>query len=377
MIASNSGTVKHAKAHPENLRAALRSRGGAQFESVPKASNVMVPESNSVLESGSHAVWSGVELLHSLEKQLKAPWLASEAFDNVPPHAPDCVPPHAPDCVQHSLRDVLRSRGGVQKSPTHQKSPDNTQMSSAVTEKVTEFLGALGSASDSLTNGVSTFLDGVITQQPGKKEDDIKPLASVLRQRGGRGAEAEDGYEMFFEYTSEPQKEITTETCRKESDDEQKSPPKEEGSKNSLAAVLRRRGGSVVEDGFEVFYEYKSEGTPQDTHAVENPWTDQIRRNLKKPQSFHLPENDIEVDSPQQKNESSDLSRFMHLQSLWESRTPYAGANLNESTRMSKTEAQSALQRLSMKGIFGPGDLDEVRKLRQALLDADGDLDEH
>lgn len=197
-----------------------------------------------------------------------------------------------------------------------------------------------------------------------------------MRRRGGKLTE--DGYENFFEYRSSPHKEIVPDTCTEDSGEEEQVRPKEEGNKNSLAANLRRRGGSVVEeDGFEAFFEYGKEGTPKDCHIEDNPWTGQIRRNLKKPQSFHLPENDIEVDSgsPQQKKEPSDLSRFAQLQSLWESRTPYAGASLNETTRISKTEAQSALQRLSMKPFFGPGDLDEVRKLRQALLNADGDLE--
>ena len=44
-----------------------------------------------------------------------------------------------------------------------------------------------------------------------------------------------------------------------------------------------------------------------------------------------------------------------------------AGRSLNQNVRVSKTEAEAALQRLSVKGTFGPGDLDDVRKLRQAL----------
>jgi hypothetical protein len=421
-VLPEGGDITASKSGPVSLRAALRSRGGAHFESVPKVSKVAAHEGSSTLDSGSLSV-----LLHSLEKQLKAPWLASEVSASENPS------PLASGTAQPSLRDVLRSRGGVQ-FPAHQKSSENVQpegfvasadgigpqaqlsvtakvtellgalesrldptsashASAAVSEKVTDLLGSLGSTAgsqsvaatfSSLTNGVSTLFDSIGTQQPEKKENDAG-LASVLRRRGG--ALAEDPYESFFEYRSEPQKELAAENSKKDSDDEGKahSNSNGEGTKNSLAAVLRRRGGSVAEDGFETFFEYKSAETPKDCNTTdacikkdcdttESPWTDQIRRNLKKPQSFHLPENDIEVDSPQNRNQSSDTSRFMQLQSLWESRTPYAGACLNDNTRISKTEAQAALQRLSMKTIFGPGDLDEVRKLRQALLDADDDL---
>jgi hypothetical protein len=271
-------------------------------------------------------------------------------------------------------------------APALDSSHASSEAQPSVTEQVTEFLSSSQASSmattfSSLTNGVSTLFEGKTTPPKERKGDEVEPLASALRRRGG--AVAEDGYEQFFEYRSEPQKEATPEKCKTESDSKEAESitRKKEGSKNknSLAAVLRRRGGSLEEqDGFEAFFEYKKEGTPKDREVVEeSPWQGQIRRNLKKPQSFHLPENDIEVDSP--RKESSDSSRFgnfAQLQSLWESRTPYAGAKLNESMRISKTEAQSALHRLSMKGFFSPGDLDEVRKLRQALLDADGDVEE-
>lgn len=403
----NSETLGHANVRCGGLKAALRSRGGAQFESVPK-SKIVLPERDYEAE-----VWAELELLW---KALVAPAVTSEGLGS-------STPAQASESALPSLRDVLRSRGGVQ-SGTLQKplrtaetqpsvtekvtqflsalAPDSGSSDSSfkiraenfsgtveaqpsVTDKVTDFLGSLAPDLDSsnisttfasLTNGVSTLFEGTTTSKKKRKVDQPESLACVLRRRGG--ALAEDGYENFFEYRSGHQQEGAPEICKKDCKKEESLPPKEQKNENSLAAVLRRRGGSVEEDGFETFFEYKKEETPKENPLGlerESPWTNQVRKNLKKPQSFHLPENDVDVDSPQQGHlqprELLDVSRFAHLQSLWESRIPYAGAGLNEKTRISKTEAQSALQRLSMKGFFGPGDLDEVRKLRQALLVAD------
>jgi len=403
----NLETQGHADVRRGGLKAALRTRGGAQFEPVPKSKTVL-PERDYEAE-----VWAELELLW---KALVAPSATSEGLRS-------STPAQASESAQASLRDVLRSRGGVQLD-TSQKPLRTVETQPSVREKVTQFLGALApdsGSSDSfftiratnfsgtleaqpsvadkvtdflgalapdldssnisttfasLTNGVSTLFEGTTTSKKKRKVDQPESLASVLRRRGG--ALAEDGYENFFEYRSEHQHEGATAICQKDCKKEENLPAKEQKHESSLAAVLRRRGGSVDEDGFETFFEYKKEETPKENPLGlegESPWANQVRKNLKKPQSFHLPENDVDVDSPQQGHlrprELLDVSRFAHLQSLWESRIPYAGAGLNETTRMSKTEAQSALQRLSMKGFFGPGDLDEVRKLRQALLVAD------
>lgn len=384
---------------PGGIRAALWSRGGVQLKSLPKglkAAKAVMPESKTNLESGAGpSIWSDLELLQVYFKSLAIPSLTSEVEKSHPVEASKATQP--------SLKNVLRARGGVQIEAS-QRPPVMTkgvEVQPSVTEKVTEFFGTLtpalgpshassvATAFSSLTNGFSTLFESPTMPQKEKMGGGSEPLASVLRRRGG--ALAEDGYESFFEYRGEPQVQGTSETCKKGCKEEESMPPKVQGSQNSLAAALRRRGGSVdEEDGFEIFYEYTKEGTPhqgrpdqEDLHIKtdqagstsdeQSIWACQIRRNLKKPQSFHLPENDIEADSPQNSPQkaSSDLSRFAQLQSLWESRTPYAGASLNETTRISKTEAQAALQRLSMKGFFGPGDLDEVRKLKQALLDAD------